>query len=125
MSIFVNKIIINIIYILIKVGIVIFNYTEFGKTIRKLRKNTGFKLIDIAEELNIHESYLGQIERGTAVPSVEIAVDLANYFHISFQQYATPYENINILLQNEVFQNLSELTPQEKKFIYKSLLEFI
>ena len=50
-----------------------------------LRKNTSFKLIDVAEQLSIHESYLGKIERGIAIPSVEIAVDLANFFHISFQ----------------------------------------
>lgn len=70
-----------------KGGIFIFNYIEFGKTIRTLRQSTSFKLIDVAEQLNIHESYLGKIERGMVIPSVEIAVDLANFFHISFQQY--------------------------------------
>lgn len=99
--------------------------TEFGKTIRLLRKNAGFQQKDVAEQVNIHESYLGRIERGTAIPSVEIAVDLANYFNISFQQYSSYFENANILLQNEILQSLSNLTQQEKKFIYKSLLEFI
>ena len=108
-----------------KGGVFIFNYIEFGKTIRVLRKNTSFKLIDVAEQLSIHESYLGKIERGIAIPSVEIAVDLANFFHISFQQYNIYKKSSNILLQNEIFKNLSHLKPQEKKFIYKLLLEFI
>lgn len=90
-----------------------------------LRKNAGFQQKDVAEQVNIHESYLGQIERGTAIPSVEVAVDLANYFNISFQQYPISSENTNVLLQNEILQTISELTPEEKKFIYKSLLEFI
>jgi len=108
-----------------KGGIFIFNYIEFGKTIRTLRQSTSFKLIDVAEQLNIHESYLGKIERGMVIPSVEIVVDLANFFHISFQQYNIDNQSNNILLQNEIFQNISHLKPQEKKFIYKSLSEFI
>ena len=102
-----------------------FHITYFGKKIRKLRKEKNMKLSDVAEQLNIHESYLGKIERGMVIPSVEIAVDLANFFHISFQQYNIDNQSNNILLQNEIFQNISHLKPQEKKFIYKSLSEFI
>ena len=101
------------------------NYKDFGKNIRTLRKKKGLKISDIATALNIHTSYLGQIERGTKIPSVNVAINLVNYFEINFQSVFVPMEDEYTLLRNEILQHISKLEHYEKQFIYKTLLEII
>ena len=98
---------------------------DFGKYIRILRKRRGLKISDIAAALNIHTSYLGQIERGAKVPSVAVAVGLANYFEINFQSVVAPIEDNYTLLRNEILLHISKLEHYEKQFLYKTLLEII
>ncbi len=85
-------------------------------------------MIDIAEFLNIHETYLGQIERGTIIPSVDTAIALANYFEMDFKillsSFHEEYSNA-IFLRQKIFNIVWKLNANEKKFIYKSLLLWI
>ncbi len=90
-----------------------------------LRKKKGLKISDIAAALNIHTSYLGQIERGIKIPSVNVAVNLVNYFEINFQSVFISIEDEYTLLRNEILQHISKLEHYEKQFIYKTLLEII
>lgn len=101
------------------------NYKDFGKNIRILRKKKGLKISDIAAALNIHTSYLGQIERGIKIPSVNVAVNLVNYFEINFQSVFISIEDEYTLLHNEILQHILKLEHYEKQFIYKTLLEII
>ena len=86
--------------------IIIFDSQIFGKNLRALRKQDGFRLIDIAVFLNIHETYLGQIERGTLIPSVDTAIALANYFEMDFKTLLSPlsqeYGN-TVFLRQKIF----------------------
>lgn len=48
-----------------------------GENIRKLRKNQGLTLAELAKAVKVSEPTLCMIERGTRIPSVLLAADLA------------------------------------------------
>ena len=48
-----------------------------GENIRKLRKNQGLTLAELAKKVKVSEPTLCMIERGTRIPSVLLAADLA------------------------------------------------
>lgn len=60
--------------------------------IRNLRKQKGYTILQLATDLNIDTTYLGQIERGEKIPSIDVAVNIINYFNITFTNY-TDSEN--------------------------------
>jgi transcriptional regulator with XRE-family HTH domain len=43
---------------------------QFGKHLRKLRKEKGWTQEELAEKANMHFTYIGQIERGIRNPSL-------------------------------------------------------
>ena len=48
-----------------------------GENIRKLRKNQGLTLAELAKAVKVSEPTLCMIGRGTRIPSVLLAADLA------------------------------------------------
>lgn len=48
-----------------------------GKTIRGLRKQTGFRANELAKRVPMSRSYLSEIEQGHKIPSVALIGDLA------------------------------------------------
>lgn len=102
-----------------------FDIKKFGKNIRTLRKNKHLTLIGLSMKLNIHKTYLGQIELGKKAPSIDVAVDIANYFKIGLDNdLETLNDNCN-LIRYEILNKIKSIDIVEIKFIYKTLLEFI
>jgi transcriptional regulator with XRE-family HTH domain len=56
---------------------------RFGQTIRQLRETNGWSQELLAERANLNRSYLGEIERGAAIPSIATAAKVALAFDIS------------------------------------------
>ena len=54
------------------------DYLALGNRIRTVRKSKDWKIKDLANHSGISEDYLGKIERGTGVASLETIVDIAN-----------------------------------------------
>ena len=54
------------------------NYEDLGRRIRECRKRKKMTQEELAEKTNISASFLGHIERGTRVASVETLVALCN-----------------------------------------------
>jgi len=50
---------------------------KFGQVVRACRESRGLSQEALAELANLNRSYLGEIERGVAVPSVETMQKLA------------------------------------------------
>ncbi len=110
-----------------KEGDNIFDIKIFGKNIKNLRKHKGLRMLDISEELHITESYLGQIENGTKIPSVDISLAIVNYFGLDFEfllQSENIQQNDNLLLY-DVINEFSKLTFYEKQFVYNALLLYL
>ncbi|MCD7835049.1 MAG: helix-turn-helix domain-containing protein [Lachnospiraceae bacterium] len=62
-----------------------FDQGLLGKRIREVRKSNGYTTRGAADQLNISQTYLRQIESGksTKTPSLAVFVSICNLFHIS------------------------------------------
>ncbi len=56
---------------------------RFGQTIRVARKQRGWTQEQLAEASHLNRSYVGEIERGLAVPSLETIDKLATALGLS------------------------------------------
>ena len=56
---------------------------RFGRAIRHLREHRGWSQEKLAEAADLNRSYLGEIERGSASPSLVTVVKLANALDLS------------------------------------------
>lgn len=51
---------------------------SIGKNIARLRKASDIRQIELAKAVNVSQSLICQIERGTKVPSLPLAKQIAN-----------------------------------------------
>jgi len=59
---------------------------SFGSVIRHLREVHGMSQEKLAEKADLNRSYLGEVERGSAVPSLATAAKLARALGISLSR---------------------------------------
>ncbi len=59
---------------------------QFGKHLRKLRKEKGWTQEELAEKADMHFTYIGQIERGVRNPSLINLYKLVKALRISAGQ---------------------------------------
>ncbi len=50
---------------------------RFGEAVRRLRKDRGFSQEGFADHCGIHRTYMGSIERGEKVVSIDMAAKIA------------------------------------------------
>ena len=61
------------------------DYKDLGAQIRARRRIMGLTQEELAEQVGISASFLGHIERGSRVASLETVVALCNVLHVSPQ----------------------------------------
>ena len=54
------------------------DYKKLGKRIREERTKQGFTQVTLSEKIGISDTFLGAIERGEKIPSLETMVNVAN-----------------------------------------------
>lgn len=60
-----------------------YDMEKSGARIRQLRMKHGYTQEELAEELNIDQSFLSRIESGRKGCSVDMFIQLSEYFHVS------------------------------------------
>jgi transcriptional regulator with XRE-family HTH domain len=53
---------------------------RFGRVVRQLRERQGWSQEQLAESADLNRSYIGEVERGAAVPSLHTVAKLADAF---------------------------------------------
>ncbi|MBQ2954211.1 MAG: helix-turn-helix transcriptional regulator [Clostridia bacterium] len=61
------------------------DYKDLGKRVRELRRTLSLTQEELAEKCGISASFLGHIERGTRVASIETLVCLCNTLNVNPQ----------------------------------------
>lgn len=56
---------------------------DFGRAVRRFREGYGWSQELLAEKADLNRSYLGEVERGQAVPSLATAAKLAGALEVS------------------------------------------
>ncbi|MCR4805935.1 MAG: helix-turn-helix domain-containing protein [Clostridia bacterium] len=99
---------------------------QIGKRIRALRNQKKLSQVKLAELSGLHESYIGQIERGEKNVSVEMAAKVAKGLNIPLSRLvevlddaADPAEDIPL----KCYELVAEKSPDEQKRLYLLLME--
>ncbi|MEG0872934.1 MAG: helix-turn-helix transcriptional regulator [Clostridia bacterium] len=70
------------------------NTKMFGRKIREARENKNFTQAYIAEQIGISQNFLGDIERGIKLPSLNTLIRLSNVLKLSLDtMFADSLEN--------------------------------
>lgn len=80
------------------------DYADFGMRVRKLRHKQGLTQEELAQQAGISASFLGHLERGTRIPSMETLCMLSNvlktyprYFLASGLEEGLTYNSIELM----------------------------
>jgi len=65
---------------------------RFGQVVRVTREDRGWSQEQLAGRADLNRSYLGEIERGTVMPSIETAAKLAAALGISLSSLIARFE---------------------------------
>ncbi len=60
--------------------------TQISDNIRKIRTERRMTQGELAEQLGVHQSYIAQIERGTKIPNMIIAKELARTLNVTLER---------------------------------------
>ena len=92
------------------------DYQAMGRRIRVLRKQNHMTQADLAQQVGISTSFMGHIERGTRIASLETLVGLSGSLDVSLDTLVrgmdgAPSANANstkVRMLNDVMRVLSE-----------------
>ena len=92
---------------------------SIGKNIRRFRKERGYRLEDLAEMVGLSTNYMGAIERGEKLPSLETFIAIVNCLGISADFILADVLTESYLVKESVFaEKLSGLSAQQRKEVY-------
>lgn len=66
---------------------------SFGRIIKNLREERGISQEILAGRADLNRSYVGEVERGTAMPSLSTITKLARALNLSAADLLARYEN--------------------------------
>ncbi len=65
---------------------------KFGKIVKSLREERGLSQEILADRADLNRSYVGEVERGTAMPSLGTVTKIAKALNISSSNLLARYE---------------------------------
>ena len=92
------------------------DYIDFGKRIRVLRRAQRITQEELAEQIGISHSFMGHIERGTRIVSLETLVHLCNTLN------TTPTHLLEASLSNTIDDTTPLRLSQDQRDKINSLL---
>jgi len=95
------------------------NKQAFGKRIKEARENSHYTQAQLAEEIGISQNFLGDIERGIKLPSLNKLITISNILKVSLDVlFADSLDNV-IADEEEIYYTDRQLT------IIKSVIKTI
>ena len=59
---------------------------KFGEKLHMLRQSQGLTLRVLGEMLDVHHTYVSQLEKGKSIPNANMILKIAHYFDVSTDQ---------------------------------------
>lgn len=92
--------------------------TTIGKNIRKYRIKSKLRQEDLAEKVGISPNYMGIVERGEKIPSLETFIIIANALGVSADMLLTEVIHTGYIGKaSELSNKLDKLPPKERQRI--------
>ncbi|RYZ97185.1 MAG: XRE family transcriptional regulator [Moraxellaceae bacterium] len=74
--------------------------SHFGRIVKQVREERGWSQEVLADRANLNRSYVGEVERGSAMPSLGTVAKLAQALEISISSLLARCEQHLLLVEN-------------------------
>lgn len=98
------------------------DYNAMGKRIREKRLELGLTQEQLAEKVEISTSHVGEIERGTSICSLAVAVNIATVLNLNLD---TLVKGVNVENVDTAFSEILDTLPKNNKNLYIKICENI
>lgn len=91
-----------------------------GKNIRKFREIKKFRQEDLAEKTDLTTNYIGMIERGEKIPSLETFINILNSLGVSADMVLSDVLDNGYTVKDSLLnEKLEKLVPEDRNRIYE------
>ena len=91
-----------------------------GKNIRKYRIANKLRQEDLAEKAGLSANYIGMVERGEKIPSLETFITILNALEVSADVVLADVVNTGYMVKNSILnEKLSKLSSDDREKIYE------
>ena len=91
-----------------------------GKNIRKYRLAKKLRQEDLAEKAGLSANYIGMVERGAKIPSLETFITILNALDVSADMVLADVVNTGYTVKNSMLnEKLSKLSTEDREKIYE------
>ena len=87
-----------------------FNMKDFGLRLRKLRQACGLTQEEFCHVIGISDTHYRKIEAGTRTGSLELIVEMAEYFHVSLDYLLLGETESNSKAKRDILAVIESLT---------------
>lgn len=93
-----------------------------GKNVRKYRLMKKLRQEDLAEKAGLTTNYIGMVERGEKIPSLETFIKILNALGVSADMVLSEVLDTGYTVKNSILnEKLEKLTPEDRDRIYEVL----
>ena len=94
-----------------------------GKNIRKFREIKKLRQEDLAEKTDLTTNYIGMIERGEKIPSLETFINILNSLGVSADMVLSDVLDNGYTVKDSLLnEKLEKLVPEDRNRIYEVLI---
>lgn len=91
-----------------------------GKNIRKFREIKKLRQEDLAEKTDLTSNYIGMIERGEKIPSLETFINILNSLGVSADMVLSDVLDNGYTVKDSLLnEKLEKLVPEDRNRIYE------
>lgn len=91
-----------------------------GKNIRKFREIKKLRQEDLAEKTDLTTNYIGMIERGEKIPSLETFINILNSLGVSAEMVLSDVLDNGYTVKDSLLnEKLEKLVPEDRNRIYE------
>ena len=91
-----------------------------GKNIRKFREIKKLRQNDLAEKTDLTTNYIGMIERGEKIPSLETFINILNSLGVSADMVLSDVLDNGYKVKDSLLnEKLEKLVPEDRNRIYE------
>ena len=95
------------------------NLDTIGKNIKQYRLAKKLRQEDLAEKTDLSTNYIGMLERGEKIPSLETLINILNILEISADMVLSDVLNTGYTVKNSILDDkLAKLTDKDRNRIY-------
>lgn len=93
---------------------------KIGKNIRKFREIKKLRQEDLAEKTDLTTNYIGMIERGEKIPSLETFINILNSLGVSADMVLSDVLDNGYTVKDSLLnEKLEKLVPEDRNRIYE------